>query len=71
MQGDHKCRNPHCDRNGFSRGLCKICYNRIRHMVLAGEFTWEDLEFRGKITRSQKMEPKEDVVKTKEWLRSD
>ncbi len=37
-----------CKRLAHSRGLCRVCYDRLRLVVKSGQTTWVQLEAEGK-----------------------
>jgi len=43
-----KCLFPRCEKKQFARGLCRICYQTARSLVIRGKTTWLELETKGK-----------------------
>lgn len=41
------CNVPQCDGTRTRRGLCARCYAWYNRRVLAGEFTWKEVEEAG------------------------
>ena len=59
------CVNPMHKRSfrEYSRGLCIICYNAARKLVMDGHATWEKLEAEGKARPERRKRRRSDVQK--------
>ena len=48
------CLIPDCKDAGGPRGLCRPHYDQARFLVIKGEYSWKELEKRGKVSSKGK-----------------
>lgn len=62
------CKVPHCTKPKHCRGLCKFHYHYIWRFVKRNDFTWKELEEKGKVNPRKKSGGK--PGKIMQWLNS-
>jgi hypothetical protein len=52
-ENNGKCMTTDCDREVYSRGICRQCYVSARDLISGGKSTWDDMEKLGLVLPSR------------------